>query len=85
MSKGRTKDVRDPGLLCHAHRTDGDACGAYVIRGGAGVCKAHGGAAPRTRQKAQERLEAMRMVPVRPCCSTPAQYPAHCAHPTPGT
>ena len=25
------------------------------------------------------------MVPVRPCCSTPAQYPAHCAHPTPGT
>jgi hypothetical protein len=62
MSKGRTKDVRDPALLCHAHRTNGDMCGAaYVIRGGAGVCKAQGGAAPQTRQKAQEQLEAMRM------------------------
>ena len=32
MSKGRTKDVRDPALLCHAHRTN-VMRGAYVIRG----------------------------------------------------
>jgi hypothetical protein len=40
---------------CSAHRTSGEACGNYAIRGGY-VCVAHGGRAPQVRGKAATRL-----------------------------
>jgi hypothetical protein len=45
---------------CHARRTDGQPCGCCAIRGGF-VCRAHGGAAPQVRSKANARLEAARV------------------------
>lgn len=40
---------------CSAHRTNGDPCKAYAVRG-ATVCVTHGGAAPRVREAAARRV-----------------------------
>jgi len=45
------------GALCSAHRTNGDPCNQYAIRGGS-VCGAHGGRAPAVKAKAAERILA---------------------------
>lgn len=45
---------------CHAHRTDGQPCGAYAIYGGT-VCSAHGGRAKHVQAKARLRLEEIVM------------------------
>lgn len=41
--------------LCGSRRTDGHPCRAFSINGGT-VCWAHGGAAPRVRRAAADRL-----------------------------
>src|SRR4051812_24427959 len=43
---------------CHAHKTNGDECPNWAIRGGT-VCHVHGGRAPQVRMAARERLAAM--------------------------
>jgi len=40
---------------CRAHRSNGEACSAYAIRGGS-VCVVHGGSAPQVKKAAAERL-----------------------------
>lgn len=40
---------------CRAHRTNGEPCGNYPMRGGT-VCRKHGGGAPQVRKKAAERI-----------------------------
>lgn len=40
---------------CTAHRSNGQPCGNYAIRGGY-VCMAHGGAAPQVRAAADRRF-----------------------------
>ena len=40
---------------CRAHRSNGEPCGNYAIRGGY-VCVAHGGSAWHVRDKANRRL-----------------------------
>lgn len=42
-------------VRCHAHRTDGNPCGNYAIRGGR-TCRKHGGASPNARKTAHLRL-----------------------------
>lgn len=42
---------------CRARRKNGERCKAWAIRGGF-VCRAHGGAAPQVRAKAQQRARA---------------------------
>jgi len=42
-------------LKCSAHRSDGNACGAWAIVGGT-VCTAHGGSAPEVRAAARRRV-----------------------------
>jgi hypothetical protein len=42
-------------VRCHAHRTDGNPCANYAIRGGR-VCRKHGGASPNARKVAHTRL-----------------------------
>lgn len=49
------KDGRLPKVTCSARRTNGDPCKRPPIKG-ATVCRAHGGAAPQVRAKAQVRL-----------------------------
>lgn len=49
------KDGRAPAVLCGATRRDGTPCKRPPIQG-ATVCRAHGGAAPQVKRKAQERL-----------------------------
>lgn len=39
---------------CQAHRTDGEPCQAYAIRGGT-VCTKHGGSSPQVKQAANYR------------------------------
>lgn len=51
------KDGRAPSVLCGATRRDGTPCKRPPIQG-ATVCRAHGGAAPQVKRKAQERLLA---------------------------
>ena len=46
---------------CTAHRTNGEPCGAYAIRGGT-VCRVHGGSIPSVKAKAQERLERDKLI-----------------------
>lgn len=48
-------DGRSPANLCNATRRDGTPCRRPPIQG-ATVCRAHGGAAPQVKRKAQERL-----------------------------
>lgn len=43
---------------CRAHNRQGKPCGNYAIPGGM-VCKMHGGAAPKVRDKARMRLIAL--------------------------
>ena len=43
---------------CSAHTRLGAPCGRWAILGGT-VCPSHGGAAPQTRAKAEERLRAL--------------------------
>lgn len=53
-----------PGQRCSAHRTDGEQCGAWAVRGTT-VCYHHGGAAKQVRAKARRevlREEARRAV-----------------------
>ncbi len=40
---------------CHAHKTNGENCPNWAIRGGT-VCHVHGGRAPQVKQAAQDRL-----------------------------
>lgn len=48
---------RPPGVQCTARsKTTGKRCGKAAMLGG-NVCRAHGGAAPQTRAKAQRRLQ----------------------------
>lgn len=42
-------------VRCTAHRSDGQPCGAWSIRGGY-VCRVHGGRAPQVRAAAEWRL-----------------------------
>lgn len=49
------KDGRAPAVLCSARRKNGTPCKRPPIAG-ANVCRAHGGAAPQVKRKAQERL-----------------------------
>jgi hypothetical protein len=42
---------------CSAHRTNGEPCSGWAIKGGS-VCRTHGGAAPQTLQAARMRLLA---------------------------
>lgn len=51
----RTKGVLPPKPKCKAHKTNGDPCGRWPVKG-ATVCPKHGGSAPQVRRKAQERL-----------------------------
>lgn len=44
-------------VYCVAHKKDGSPCRRAPIKG-ATVCRAHGGAAPQVKRKAQERLLA---------------------------
>jgi hypothetical protein len=44
-------------VRCTAHRSDGEPCRAWAIRGGR-VCAAHGGRAPQVRAAARRRLES---------------------------
>lgn len=48
-------DGRTPSNLCKATRRDGTPCRRPPIQG-ATVCRAHGGAAPQVKAKAQQRL-----------------------------
>jgi len=48
-------DGRTPSNLCKATRRDGTPCRRAPIQG-ATVCRAHGGAAPQVKAKAQQRL-----------------------------
>lgn len=43
---------------CSAHRTNGEPCGNYAIRGGT-VCMSHGGRLPNVRKAARERIDAL--------------------------
>src|SRR5215207_1399204 len=49
--------ARDPKKLCTAHRSNGEPCHAYAIRGG-NVCPKHGGSTPQVRKAAMRRLHA---------------------------
>lgn len=40
---------------CSAHRSNGEPCGAWAIRGGF-VCRVHGGSAPQVKAAARARL-----------------------------
>lgn len=51
------KDGRAPAVLCSARRKNGTPCKRPPVAG-ASVCRAHGGAAPQVKRKAQERLLA---------------------------
>lgn len=60
MSKGEKPvvvwaDGRTPSNLCKAVKKDGQPCKRPPIQG-ATVCRAHGGASPQVKRKAQERL-----------------------------
>lgn len=44
-------------MKCSAHKTSGDPCKAYAIKGGT-VCRVHGGSAPQVKAKAAERWRA---------------------------
>lgn len=44
------------GARCSAHRTNGDPCNAFAIKGGT-VCNKHGGSAPQVKKKAAERIQ----------------------------
>jgi hypothetical protein len=60
MSKGNRKRRRELGLLpepvkCSARTRNGNPCSRSPIKGGT-VCPSHGGRAPQTKRKAQERL-----------------------------
>jgi hypothetical protein len=48
------------GVRCTAHRTSGQPCRAWAIRGGY-VCRTHGGAIGHVRAKANERWELARI------------------------
>ena len=43
---------------CTAHRSNGEPCKAFAIRG-ASVCVTHGGAAKQVRERARQRLAGM--------------------------
>ena len=43
---------------CTAHRTNGQPCNNWAIKGG-NVCRIHGGGAPQVKARAQERLQEM--------------------------
>jgi hypothetical protein len=45
---------------CIAHRSNGEQCGNYPIRGGT-VCRIHGGAVPAVKAKAAARLAAQKV------------------------
>lgn len=49
------RDGRAPAVLCSARRKNGTPCKRPPVAG-ATVCRAHGGAAPQVKRKAQERL-----------------------------
>lgn len=49
------RDGRAPAVLCSARRKNGTPCKRPPVAG-ANVCRAHGGAAPQVKRKAQERL-----------------------------
>lgn len=42
-------------VRCHAHRSDGQPCRAWAVRGAA-ICIAHGAGAPQVRRAARRRL-----------------------------
>lgn len=44
-------------MKCSAHRTNGDPCSAWAIKG-SNVCRTHGGSAPQVKRKAAERIAA---------------------------
>jgi hypothetical protein len=47
--------MKYPSRRCTAHKTDGDTCGNYSIKGGF-VCAAHGGSAGHVREAANLRI-----------------------------
>ena len=49
------RPVELPTRRCKAHRTDGEPCKLFAIRGGT-VCRMHGGRAPQVKRKAAERM-----------------------------
>lgn len=48
-------DVRNPDRFCTAHRTNGEPCQNYALRGGF-VCRFHGGGAPQVKAANARRL-----------------------------
>ena len=58
-------------MICTAHRTNGDPCRAWAIRG-ATVCRVHGGSIPAVRAKAARTLaeaaatRTIRGMPIQP-------------------
>ena len=46
-------------MKCTAHKTNGEPCNAWAIKG-AKVCRVHGGMAPQVQRKAAERIAEVR-------------------------
>jgi hypothetical protein len=45
-------------MKCTGHKSNGEICGAWAIKGGS-VCRVHGGSAPQVKDAARMRLLAL--------------------------